>query len=134
MYSVDSSEPLATLSSVAQYPQLDPVNPVLPPRETDGYRNSCTVKRGSFGFEQQTGRLYYAAGSDDFRGYGWRIPSVHELVEQREFMNESDWLASATAGTDCVWFRSVQDPNAMLRVPELSRPVFTLEGMFSRDD
>ena len=83
LYAIGSPEPLATMSSLQRYPHMSPCLPKPVPASLDkyaGYRNSCTVKRGSFGFESQTGHLYYVTGSDDFRAYGWEIPRVEELV------------------------------------------------------
>ncbi|KAL1745791.1 WD40-repeat-containing domain protein [Schizophyllum fasciatum] len=52
------------------------------PPEQGKYSNSCTMKHGSFSGEAFQGK-YYAAGSDDFRGYIWRIPDINELLERR---------------------------------------------------
>ena len=74
LYAIGSPEPLATMSSLQRYPHMSPCLPKPVPASLDkyaGYRNSCTVKRGSFGFESQTGHLYYVTGSDDFRRHGW---------------------------------------------------------------
>lgn len=133
LYSVDDSEPLATMSSVAVHPHMDPcqTRSAVLPRHLAGYRNSCTIKRGSFGFEAQTGELYYVAGSDDFRGYGWHIPPVQELLDARMCMPYNDWLVHDTIGNSAVWFRNALDghTDTMLRPPELACPTFTLEGM-----
>ncbi|TRM60627.1 WD40-repeat-containing domain protein [Schizophyllum amplum] len=52
------------------------------PAEEGSYSNSCTMKHGSFSGRALNGN-YYAAGSDDFRGYVWRLPSLAELLERR---------------------------------------------------
>ncbi|KAI4528008.1 WD40 repeat-like protein [Schizophyllum commune Loenen D] len=62
------------------------------PPELGGYSNSCTMKHGSFSGQAFKGK-YYAAGSDDFRGYMWRIPSVEELLERREVMGRGDAIS-----------------------------------------
>lgn len=36
----------------------------------------------------------YAAGSDDFRGYVWKIPPLQELKEQREKYSAEEWVSS----------------------------------------
>jgi len=36
----------------------------------------------------------YAGGSDDFRGYVWKIPPLQELKEQRENYSPEGWLSS----------------------------------------
>lgn len=131
LYAVDSSMPLATMSSVAAHPHT---NPCTKPdttvyRPNAGYRNSCTVKRGSFGFEAQAGALYYTAGSDDFRGYGWRIPHIQDLLDARDSMPYNDWIMHETAGSNEVWFRyALHGSDDMVRPLELAQPVFTLEG------
>lgn len=130
IYAVNDPEPLATLSSVAWHPYLDPC---LAPqarqrsREARGYRNSCTFKRGSFGMESQTGQLYYVAGSDDFRAYGWAIPSIDELVEARTTVPLESWVQDDYLGHDAVWFCDAAGQTTS-RPCELSHPSFTLEG------
>ncbi|KAG8789679.1 hypothetical protein FRC15_003748 [Serendipita sp. 397] len=71
------------------------------------YRNSCTIKHVSFGgpppsfipnsasdtlFSPESDQ-YLATGSDDFRGYVWRIPSSSYLLAKREEMEDEthDW-------------------------------------------
>ena len=133
LYAIGSPEPLATMSSLQRYPHMSPCLPKPVPASLDkyaGYRNSCTVKRGSFGFESQTGHLYYVTGSDDFRAYGWEIPRVEELVARRESMSFSAWLGDDDKGVDRVWFRT-EDADKQPHVvcpPELDAPAFTLEG------
>lgn len=131
LYAVDNPMPLATMSSVAVHPHT---NPCIKPdttvyRPNPGYRNSCTVKRGSFGFEAQAGALYYTAGSDDFRGYGWRIPRIQDMLDARASMPYNDWIMHETAGSSEVWFRyALHGSDEMVRPVELAQPVFTLEG------
>ena len=36
----------------------------------------------------------YAAGSDDFRGYVWKIPSATQLMEQRQKFSADEWSTS----------------------------------------
>ncbi|WFC95184.1 hypothetical protein MBRA1_001831 [Malassezia brasiliensis] len=133
LYAIGSPEPLATMSSLQRYPHMSPCLPKPAPVSLDkyaGYRNSCTVKRGSFGFESQTGHLYYVTGSDDFRAYGWEIPPVEELVARRESMSFSSWLGDDKKGVDRVWFRTEDADNQphVVCPPDLDTPSFTLEG------
>lgn len=126
LYAVGSSEPLATFSTLDVHPELDPcrTEPLLrAPGAYPGYRNSCTVKRGSFGFESQTGKLYYVSGSDDFRAYGWQVPSADVLAAQRKRMDHAAWLDTGEPGR--VWF---SDEHCMVRTAEVATPSFTLEG------
>ncbi|KAL4402600.1 hypothetical protein ACI68E_000367 [Malassezia pachydermatis] len=92
-----------------------------------GYRNSCTIKRGSFGFESLAGQLYFVAGSDDFRAYGWEVPGMEALREQRTELSALDWAAHTSENT--VWFRGLEH-GAMVLPCDLSSPAFTLEGMY----
>ncbi len=36
----------------------------------------------------------YAAGSDNFRGYVWKIPPTTLLMEQRQKFSAEEWLTS----------------------------------------
>ncbi|PKI84512.1 hypothetical protein MVES1_001821 [Malassezia vespertilionis] len=132
LYAVGRREPLATLSSMDWHPHLNPCvadSAKLPCDRFAGYRNSCTVKRGSFGFESQTGCMYYASGSDDFRAYGWKIPPLDTLISGHASMLESEWKADADTGLDHVWFRAESEDSVVMERPvSLSTPAFTLEG------
>ncbi|KAI5897082.1 WD40 repeat-like protein [Schizophyllum commune H4-8] len=92
------------------------------PPELGGYSNSCTMKHGSFSGQASKGK-YYAAGSDDFRGYVWRIPSVEELLEGREEVRREEGvpegvIAYAGPGT-----------NSKAYIPvALTKPVCQLTG------
>ncbi|WFD43276.1 hypothetical protein MPSI1_001937 [Malassezia psittaci] len=133
LYAVGDAEPVATMSALRQYPHMNPCLQHPPSSSLDkysGYRNSCTVKRGTFGFESQTGNLYYVTGSDDFRAYGWKIPPRNELTSDRVSMLPSDWSAHEKEGIDRVWFRMDKglESSRMVLPLELDQPSFTLEG------
>ena len=49
-----------------------------------------TIKHGGFGGALETDYLY-AAGSDDFRGYVWKIPPLSVLEEQRKVFSADEW-------------------------------------------
>lgn len=53
----------------------------------------CSPKRqhGSFGGPSLTSDAYYAAGSDDFRGYVWKIPETPVLLGQRKEISADRW-------------------------------------------
>ena len=36
----------------------------------------------------------YGAGSDDFRGYIWKIPPLGQLTDQRQTMSADEWMSS----------------------------------------
>ena len=112
------------------HPHTNPIFAREAPLAADemlGYRNSCTIKRGSFGFETQTGNLYYVAGSDDFRGYGWKIPPIDTLRAQRQALAADAWKGMEGVGSTSGWFHSVTD-DLLYQPMDLSVPSFTLEG------
>ena len=49
-------------------------------------------QHGSFGGPALTSDAYYGAGSDDFRGYVWKIPETPKLLEQRKEINVDRWF------------------------------------------
>ncbi|KAG6329968.1 hypothetical protein ID866_9122 [Astraeus odoratus] len=57
------------------------------------YSNSCTMKSGVFGSPGMSEDVLYAAGSDDFRGYVWRIPEVNVLLGLRQEITSEEWYA-----------------------------------------
>lgn len=59
-------------------------------------------KHGSFGHPGVNTDDLYCAGSDDFRGYVWKIPPTSKLTELRTEMSADEWEAqksSSTVGT-----------------------------------
>lgn len=130
LFETDKAEPIAEMSSIALHPHTNPIfarSTSLTADEMLGYRNSCTIKRGSFGFETQTGHLYYVAGSDDFRGYGWKIPPIDTLREQRQSLSFDAWKSNQEIGFMNAWFDSLTD-GTLFQPIHLSTPTFTLEG------
>jgi len=118
------------MSSMALHPHTNPIlahETPLAAEDMLGYRNSCTIKHGSFGFEAQTGHLYYVAGSDDFRGYGWKIPPIDTLKAQRQVMDADTWKGTDNVGYTNGWFHSIAD-DTLYQPMHLSNPTFTLEG------
>lgn len=98
IYAVNDPDPLATLESTVV---PDPIDdgycewlgiPEDTPSAPKKLSSCCTIKHGSFGLENQTGKLHYAIGSDDFRAYVFAIPSRDQLVLQREYVNREKWL------------------------------------------
>ena len=85
---------------------------------------------------------YYGAGSDDFRGYVWRIPETQVLLEQRREVDAGEWLLEEgeTVGTlrECRYLvaephhRSLafaKSAGGTRYLPaSLSRPLFRLNG------
>ncbi|KIM43179.1 hypothetical protein M413DRAFT_18290 [Hebeloma cylindrosporum] len=85
IYSLSDPNPIAVLSG-----QNLPDGSPIPPKQRT-YKNSCTMKHGSFGGPAQDVDDMYAGGSDDFRGYVWRIPSVSQLTAVRNEISASEW-------------------------------------------
>lgn len=88
------------------------------------YSNVCTMKacsschfalyftyaiilqHGCFGGPGLDDDDLYAAGSDDFRCYIWKLPSMSQLLNQREIISEHDWNSSERLETGEVFFFS----------------------------
>lgn len=51
-------------------------------------------KHGAFGGPGMDEDNLYAAGSDDFRGYLWKIPPTTQLMEQRQKFSAEEWPTS----------------------------------------
>ncbi|BGP35562.1 hypothetical protein JCM10296v2_007403 [Rhodotorula toruloides] len=93
LYELNDSSPLATFSSPDPPDTASVRLPTSPPNKRHtalsfphGYRNTTTTKHGSFGgpVSALPGEgLLYAAGSDDFRAYVWKVSSLEALKEQR---------------------------------------------------
>ena len=49
------------------------------------------IKHGSFGGPGLESDDLYASGSDDFRGYVWKIPPLSVLKEQRKEISVNEW-------------------------------------------
>jgi len=88
------------------------------------YANTCTIKHGSFGGPALTSDAYYGAGSDDFRGYVWKIPETQMLLEQRKEIDVGRWMLE---GDETIAF--TKSPRGTRYQPvSLSRPLFRLNG------
>ncbi|KAG6899523.1 hypothetical protein C0993_009425 [Termitomyces sp. T159_Od127] len=63
--------------------------PVLPPERA----YSILIHNGAFGSFRSNNDEYYCAGSEDFRGYMWKIPTADRLVNQRIEVSADDWTS-----------------------------------------
>ena len=52
---------------------------------------SIAIKQGNFGGPGLETDDFYASGSDDFRGYIWKIPPLSVLKEQRKIFSVNEW-------------------------------------------
>ncbi|KAI0317617.1 WD40 repeat-like protein [Amylostereum chailletii] len=120
IYSVSDPVPIATCSG-RNFPDGNP-----PPSGERTYKNATTVKHGSFG---GPGDGYYTAGSDDFRGYIWKIPPASALVEQRETISDIDWNSASDPGA--IAFTDPRHSSSIYVPMELSTPLFHLNGHHS---
>ncbi|PFH53402.1 hypothetical protein AMATHDRAFT_55347 [Amanita thiersii Skay4041] len=98
-----------------------------PPRKSERtYSNSCTMKHGSFGGPGSDTDNLYAAGSDDFRGYVWKLPPIEELLAQRLIVSASEW--DYVSRPNAIAFTQ-GDPCSTKCIPvEISQPLCKLYG------
>lgn len=88
---------------------------------TRTYANCCTMKHGSFG---GPGNSYFATGSDDFRGYVWRIPDPTDCLASRRVISGKSW-----AGEDGTRVGFAKSGNGAIVLPaSLDTPAFRLCG------
>ncbi|KAL4250057.1 DDB1- and CUL4-associated factor 8-like protein [Abortiporus biennis] len=120
IYALTDPLPLATCSGR----NLPDGTPVSPNQRT--YANSCTIKHGSFGGPGLSTDEYYSAGSDDFRGYIWKIPDLETLRLNRERVSAKQWNDAPT-GDKRVGFTPQMSCARSVPV-ELSTPVCRLTG------
>ncbi|KAF9779652.1 WD40 repeat-like protein [Thelephora terrestris] len=91
------------------------------------YSNACTIKHGSFGGPSLTSDAYYGAGSDDFRGYVWKIPETAMLLERRREIDVDSWLLEEAE--TAAFARSARETR--YQPVSLSQPLFRLNGHMS---
>ncbi|KZT55473.1 WD40 repeat-like protein [Calocera cornea HHB12733] len=117
LYSLSDPIPLLTLTGNT-LPNGDPN-----PQGQRSYANKCTTKHGSFGGDEQ-GSLYYGTGSDDFRGYCWKIPPLETLLNKREEIEPSVWKTRSN-----VSMAFAKSKTSIKYLPErLLTPSYRLEG------
>ncbi|KJA21206.1 hypothetical protein HYPSUDRAFT_141104 [Hypholoma sublateritium FD-334 SS-4] len=121
IYALSDPNPLAVLSG-ANLPDGTP----KPPEERT-YSNSCTMKHGSFGGPGLDIDDMYAAGSDDFRGYVWKIPSISQLTTARKELSGEDWFNMVDSEQTTVAFSEGRKERKYIPV-EISTPFCRLTG------
>ena len=107
------------------------------------------LQHGSFGGPGLDSDDMYAAGSDDFRGYVWKIPSISQLTSARKEMSGEDWLnmvdseqatvgkymfLSLTSSIHCKWVQSAFSLGRKEQkyIPvEISTPFCRLTGLLN---
>ncbi|KAG6872016.1 hypothetical protein C0995_013894 [Termitomyces sp. Mi166 len=110
IYGLSDPIPLAVCSGT-KHPDG---TPVLPPER--GYSNSCTIKNGAFSSFGLNSDEFYCAGSEDFRGYMWKVPMVDQLVDRRIEVSADDW-ASQIWSNVTAFTRGRQTPSPMPTSP-----------------
>jgi WD repeat-containing protein 22 len=99
IYAVSDPHPLAVLTG-KNNPDGLPVN--VGERT---YSNSCTMKSGAFGGPGMSEDILYGAGSDDFRGYVWKIPELSTLLGFRQEISADEWMTHEWTGA-CAYSES----------------------------
>lgn len=129
VYSISDPYPIAVCTAE----RLPSGDPVLPLERT--YGNSCTIKHVSFGGPSLYGHgkgtfedtdQFLATGSDDFRGYVWRLPPTSYLLAKREEMEDDNNQWECPRGRFGYIMSALDDT---LRLPvTLNQPAFRLGG------
>ncbi|KAI9464962.1 WD40 repeat-like protein [Lactarius psammicola] len=101
------------------------------PPDARTFSDSTTMKHGSFGGSALVtgGEAYYASGSDDFRGYLWKIPALETLENERQIIGADDWLNGGEDGA--VAFTGSSYSSDKYVPKELSTPLTRLCGHIS---
>lgn len=60
---------------------------------------SPNLQHGSFGSAGLSSDELYSTGSEDFRGYVWKIPNLSELMEKRIEVSYEGWVAQEWTNT-----------------------------------
>ncbi|KAH7915613.1 WD40 repeat-like protein [Hygrophoropsis aurantiaca] len=121
IYSLSDPNPLAVCNG-KNHPDGGAVCPT-PGERT--YSNSCTMKSGAFGNQCLQDEPLYATGSDDFRGYVWKLPPLIDLSANRKVISADEWFAGEWLNT--VAFTEGQWQPKYVPV-ELSTPLCRLNG------
>jgi DDB1- and CUL4-associated factor 5 len=130
IYALSDPYPIA-ICTAERLPTGEPT----PPTQRS-YSNTCTTKHLSFGgppsdlapngCASNDADQYLATGSDDFRGYVWKIPSTVSLLAAREEIENDDGDWDPPKGK-FGYIMSALDQT--LRVPvNLNQPAFRLGG------
>jgi len=101
------------------------------PTDARTFSDSVTMKHGSFGGSAQNtgGEAYYSSGSDDFRGYLWKIPPLSTLENERRVISADDWQNGAEDGVAA--FTGSSHARVKYVPKELSTPLTRLCGHLS---
>jgi len=119
IYAVSDPHPLAVLTG-KNNPDGSPVN-----FGERTYSNSCTMKSGAFGGPGMNEDILYGAGSDDFRGYVWKIPELSTLLGVRQEISADEWMSREWDGV-CAYSENLW---AKRYVPlQIDTPLFRLNG------
>ncbi|KAJ2992452.1 hypothetical protein HDV02_003057 [Globomyces sp. JEL0801] len=62
------------------------------------FKSLATIKTASFC--ESLGSRYFFAGSDDYCAYGWKIPSLTELISERQISSEEETWERRLWGSD----------------------------------
>lgn len=98
--------------------------PVLP-RERS-YSSRATIKHISFGGPGLDSDIYLSTGSDDFRGYVWKLPPTADLLERRTIFEDDDAPFDPPEGF--AGFVMSYEDKTLYSPVELPQPIFRLGG------
>ncbi|OAX44356.1 hypothetical protein K503DRAFT_450865 [Rhizopogon vinicolor AM-OR11-026] len=88
IYALSNPHPLAICTG-----RNAPNGSPIPPSERTYAHSFSTIRSGTFGGPGMDEDDMYGAGSDDFRGYLWKIPSLISLQGLRKEITADDWYA-----------------------------------------
>ncbi|KAJ3216931.1 hypothetical protein HDU67_008750 [Dinochytrium kinnereticum] len=102
--------------------KADSVDEVRGDYEGQGFSDG-TWKNERFSWSKRS--AVFALGSDDFRAYGWAIPSVRELLDRRISFHPNDTSVSRSIKGKVIWLV----PDGKMHLPvELGSEDFAIEG------
>jgi WD repeat-containing protein 22 len=120
VYATSDPYPIAVCSG-RRRPDGTPV----PPGERT-YSSRATIKHISFGGPGLDSDIYLSTGSDDFRGYVWKLPPTAELLARRTVMEDDD--TPFDPPEDFVGFTLSDEDEKLYSPVELAQPIFRLGG------
>jgi len=97
----------------------------VPPRERT-YSSRATIKHVSFGGPGLDSDIYLSTGSDDFRGYVWKLPPTADLLERRTIIEDDD--APFDPPEEFAGFTISDEDKTLYSPVELPQPIFRLGG------
>lgn len=120
MYATSDPYPIAVCSG-----RCRPNGTPVPPEERT-YSSRATIKHISFGGPGLDSDIYLSTGSDDFRGYVWKLPPTAELLDRRTIIEDDD--SPFDPPGNFVGFVLSSEDKKLYSPVELLQPTFRLGG------